>query len=498
VPNGNYHSLGVNEERIFTMDGANLVAIDIKHKDIGVKTMVGGISGYSLTPDGKNLMVQRGSQFYVIPAGSPTPTQLEKAVDLSGWNFVIQPREEWHQMYREAWRLERDYFYDPNLLSVDWNAIRDKYEPLVDRVRDRSELSNVLGQLIGELSTLHMFVYGGDTRRASDSVPDASLGGVLTRNEAAGGYRIDRIYRNDPDYPESLSPLVKPGVELKVGDVVLSVNGVEALSAPDLGALLRNQAGRQVLLHVREAATNKERDCIVNPISNGQLGDLRYSDWEYSRRQQVESSSAGKVGYLHLRAMGSGDIDTWARDFYPVFNRDGLIIDVRHNGGGNIDSWILEKLLRKAWFFWKPRVGNPYSNMQWAFRGHVVVLCDESTASDGEAFTEGIKRLGIGKVIGTRTWGGEVWLSSDNFLGDGGIATAAEYGVFGPDGKWLIEGHGVDPDIDVDNLPHATYLGRDAQLEAALAYLAKEIKDRPVPAIPTPKYFNKSFKAGGK
>src|SRR5271155_5415842 len=158
----------------------------------------------------------------------------------------------------------------------------------------------------------------------------------------------------------------------------------------------------------------------------------------------------------------------WAREFYPVYDRQGLIIDVRHNQGGNIDSWVLGKLLRKAWSYWQPRVGNPISNMQYAFRGYIVVLCDRRTASDGEAFAEGIRRLGLGKIIGVRTWGGEIWLSSSNVLADRGIATAAENGVYGPEGKWLIEGHGVDPDIEVDDLPHATFTGSDAQLQAAL------------------------------
>ena len=187
----------------------------------------------------------------------------------------------------------------------------------------------------------------------------------------------------------------------------------------------------------------------------------------------------------------------WQREFYPIFDRDGLIVDVRHNNGGNIDSWILEKLLRKAWFYWQPRVGNPTWNMQYAFRGHVVVICDQNTASDGEAFAEGFRRLGLGKVIGTRTWGGEVWLSQSNFLVDRGIATAAETGVFGPDGDWLIEGHGVDPDIVVDNLPHATFAGGDAQLDAAIKYLQEEIKKNPIPAPVAPKYPDKSFKPRG-
>jgi tricorn protease len=221
---------------------------------------------------------------------------------------------------------------------------------------------------------------------------------------------------------------------------------------------------------------------------------MRYAEWEYSRRLQVDAASDNKIGYVHLRAMGSGDIEQWAREYYPVFNREGLIIDVRHNGGGNIDSWLLNDLLRKAWFYWQPRIGNQYWNMQYAFRGHIVVLCDQNTGSDGEAFTEGIKRLNIGKVIGTRTWGGEIWLSFDNVQADNGLATAAQFGVYGPDGTWLIEGHGVDPDIVVDNLPHATFAGTDTQLQAGLDLLKQEIKDDPRPVPPHPPYPDKSFK----
>jgi tricorn protease len=192
--------------------------------------------------------------------------------------------------------------------------------------------------------------------------------------------------------------------------------------------------------------------------------------------------------------MGPNDIDQWAREYYPVFDREGLIIDVRHNEGGNIDSWLLGKLLRQAWFYWQPRVGNPAWNMQDAFRGHIVVLCDQETASDGEAFSEGFKRFKMGKVIGMRTWGGEIWLSGSNRQADGGVATAAETGVYGPEGKWLIEGHGVDPDMELDNLPHATFEGSDAQLQAAVDLLTKEIQEDPRPVPKAPPYPDKSFK----
>jgi tricorn protease len=391
-------------------------------------------------------------------------------------------------MFDEAWRLERDYFYDPHMHGLDWPAIKTKYRPLVERVADRNDLSDLLAQMVSELSALHIFVYGGDLRQGGDQVLPASLGAELTRDSAAGGWRVSHIYRGDPDYPTALAPLAQASAGLHEGDVIQQINGMSTASVAAPAALLEGTAGKQVLLHVAPAGGGSARNVIVTPINGQQARNLRYDDWEESRRTIVDSAGGGQIGYVHLRAMTSSDIARWARDFYPVFDRAGLIIDVRHNSGGNIDSWVLEKLLRKAWFYWQPRVGNPYWNMQWAFRGHLVVLCDAWTASDGEAFTEGFRRLGLGRVIGTRTWGGEIWLSSSNFLVDRGIATAAEFGVYGPEGRWLIEGHGVDPDTVVDNLPHATSGGSDAQLQAAIVYLQKQIREHPLPVPPAPSY----------
>jgi tricorn protease len=221
--------------------------------------------------------------------------------------------------------------------------------------------------------------------------------------------------------------------------------------------------------------------------------NLRYSEWEYTRRKEVENKSDNRIGYFHLRAMGGNNFQEFVKGYYPVFDREGLIIDVRNNRGGNIDSWVLNRLLRKAWFYWQSRAGKPYWNMQYAFRGHLVILCNEFTASDGEAFAEGIKRLGLGKVIGTRTWGGEIWLTSSNRLVDNGIATAAEMGVYTQDGKWIIEGHGVDPDIVVDNLPYATFQGKDAQLDAAIDFLKKKMLEMPVTVPEIPRLPDKSF-----
>jgi tricorn protease len=326
--------------------------------------------------------------------------------------------------------------------------------------------------MVAELSTLHIFVNGGDLRRGPENVVPASLGARLDREEGAGGYRIGHIYASDPDVPADRSPLAQPGAGLKVGDLITAINGIPALTS-DPSDLLRNTAGKQVLLNVK-SDTGAERQVVVTPWTTARENAARYTEWEYTRRLMTDSIGEGRVGYLHLRAMGPGDMAQFNRDYYPVFNRDGLIIDVRNNNGGNIDSWILGRLMRKAWSYWQPRVGTEYWNMQYAFRGPMVVLVNEKTSSDGEAFAEGFRRLGLGKVIGTRTWGGEVWLSQDNILVDRGVATAAQQAVYGlPERKMIIEGWGVDPDIVVDNLPAETYQGRDRQLEAAIAELKK-------------------------
>jgi tricorn protease len=375
--------------------------------------------------------------------------------------------------------------------------MRDKYSELVGRVRDREELSDLLAQMVGELSALHTFVRGGDIRRGPDQVQLASLGAVLERDPGAGGYVVQHVYRFDPDRPDKRPPLAEPGVNINDGDAIVAINGRDLASVTDPDELLRNQASKQVLLRVRPKGATETRDVVVKPVSMADDADLRYREWEFTRRERVEKESNGQMGYVHLRAMGPEDINQWEEEYYPVFDRQGLIIDVRHNRGGNIDSWILGKLLRKAWMYWQPRVGEPYWNMQAAFRGHLVVLCDPHTGSDGEAFAEGFRRLGLGKVIGTRTWGGEIWLTGSNYVADRGVTTAAENGVYVPDGKWLIEGHGVDPDIVVDNLPHATFEGKDAQLEAAIQYLRDLIQKEPVKVPPPPAYPDKTYRPRG-
>ncbi|RLD19795.1 MAG: protease, partial [Bacteroidetes bacterium] len=495
---GNYNGLGVTKEAIYLMSAdtgvnakSHLSVVKIGNEDVKLKTMVSEVNGFELTGNGEKILVRKGRSYYMIKAGTGKVSDLSKSkIDLSGWRFAITPREDWRQIFTDAWRMERDYFYDKNMHGVNWTAMYDKYLPLVDRVTTRNELSDLIGRFVGELSALHTSVRGGDQRNDDKNISVASLGAEFSRDEQNNGFKIEYIYTVDPDYPDERSPLDDPYLDVRVGDIVTKVNGQDPLSSLDIGALIRNQVGKQVRLTLKRGT--ESRDIIVKPV--GSEFNLRYRDWEYGNRLEVENKGSDDIGYLHLRAMGSRDISQFYREFYPVFNKPGLIVDVRYNWGGNIDSFILEKLLRKAWMYWKARSGESYWNMPYAFRGHIVVLVNENTYSDGEAFADGFKKLELGTTIGTRTWGGEIWLSGANRLSDGGVARAPMMGVYGDDGTWLIEGHGFDPDIIVDNLPHATFNGKDAQLEAAIEYLKKKIAEDPRAVPQPPAYPDKSFK----
>jgi len=511
VPPGNYSALFATEKRLCwvnrdrdSSDKNALECIDIGNKnDNKPQKLMEGVRQVELSGDGKKMMVAKRNDFFVFDSSvsegalKDPKTTAEAQVDLKSWTFSVIPEQEFREAFFDAWRLHRDYFYDPDMHKVNWPLMRDKYAELLNRVRDREELSEVLAQMVGELSVLHTFVRGGDLRKGSDEIGIGSLGAFLRRDEGSKGFVVDHIYRTDPDQPDKLSPLLREGVTIQEGDLITEIDGRSLAHVVSAAEPLRNTAGRQVLLSYLPKGKTEVQHTVVKPMPVSAETDLLYTEWEYTRRKAVEEASGGKMAYIHLRAMGPADIERWEEEYTPIYDREGLIIDVRHNRGGNIDSWLLDRLSRKAWMYWQARRGQPTWNMQEAFRGRLVVICDEDTASDGEAFAEGFRRLGLGKIVGTRTWGGEIWLSSDNVLADKGIASAAETGVFGPDGKWLIEGHGVDPDITVDNLPHAAFEGKDAQLEAAIAYLQGEVQQHPVTVPPHPAYPDKSIKATG-
>jgi tricorn protease len=505
VEPGNYSGLAAGDGALYWVSRqgagfageASLLGLEIEADLEGDRakpeTVASGIRAYALSADRKKLMVRQGTTFSIVDAKPAKADLTEGKVDLAGFKFPLSQREDYRQLFVDAWRLERDYFYDPGMHGLDWEAVRDRYLPLVDRVTSRAELSDLIGELVSELSALHVSVRGGDLRAGPEQIGLGRLGARVRRDRAAGGDVIERIYRHDPDFPEERSPLADPYLGIAEGDVIVAVNGTPVLGVPAIGALLRDQGGEQARLRIRAGADGVERDVIVTLLESE--ASLRYRDWQVTRREMVEEMGGGDIGYVHLRAMGGGDLTEWYRSFYPVFDRRGLILDVRHNRGGNIDSFLLGKLVRQAWMYWQGRVGRPTWNMQYAFRGHMVVLVDEQTASDGEAFAEGFRRLGLGPVIGTRTWGGEIWLGSSNRLTDMGLARAPETGVYGPEREWLIEGWGVDPDIVVDNLPHETFLGKDRQLEKAIEVLEQKIAKEPRDVPAPPPYPDKSFEA---
>ena len=499
VEPGNYFGLSAGNGELYWVarEGAgfggdmSLLGLALDADEAKPETVASKIRGYDLSADRTKLMIRQAEGFSIVGAKPAKADLPEGKVDLSGFKFPLSQREDYRQLFVDAWRLERDYFYDPGMHGLDWEAVRDKYLPLVDRVTSRAELSDLIGEMVSELSALHVSVRGGDLREGNEQIGIGRLGARIRRDPDRGDV-IERIYRHDPDYLDERSPLADPYLGIEEGDVIVTVNGTRVLSVPAIGALLRDLGGEQVRLRIQPRAGGDERDVIVTLMSNE--SSLRYSDWQVTRRETVEEMGGGEIGYLHLRAMGPRDITEWYRSFYPVFDRRGLILDVRHNRGGNVDSFLLGKLVREAWMYWQGRVGQPTWNMQYAFRGHMVVLVDEQTASDGEAFAEGFRRLGLGPVIGTRTWGGEIWLGSSNRLTDMGLARAPETGVYA-DGEWLIEGWGVDPDIVVDNLPHETFLGRDRQLERAIALLREKIAEDPRDVPAPPPYPDKSFDA---
>jgi tricorn protease len=499
VKSGNLRDLTLADGVLYWLDAgdatdgtAKLFSLRIEYdKKVEPTEVAAGINYYRLSADKKKILLVKGK---TLASGNANGEKIDidkNKLELANWNFQVDPVEDWKEIFMDAWRMMRDYFYDRNLHKVDWVAVRKQHEVLLNRITDRYELDDLIAHMVSELSTLHTFVYGGDKRNSPDQIPTGFLGARLSKN--AKGIKIDHIFQSDPDYIEKTSPLGKPGLPIKEGDIITAINDVPLKTIQDVSVLLANK----VAVPVKLSLLNKQMvsyTAEVKPVSADEERTFRYNEWEITRRMQVDTSSKDEIGYIHLKAMGSNDMDDFVKQFYPVFTRKGLIIDVRHNNGGNIDSWVLEKLMRKAWFYWQGRTGKPFWNMQYAFRGHMVVLCDQFTASDGEAFAEGFKRLGLGKVIGMRTWGGEIWLSSDNILVDNGIASAAELGVYGPEGKWLIEGHGVDPDIIVDNLPNESFKGKDAQLEYAIEYLKQKIQKEPIGVPAVPAYPDKSFK----
>ena len=490
---GNFRSLSVDDKRLYFIDAGSggdahpqLKTLVLGNDGDEAKTFADEIRSYQLSTDAKKLLLVKWSEkgagaMFVVDAGEKAPEKMDKSkLRVSDWRLAIDPRAEWRQMFNDAWRMHREFSFDPAMRGVDWKAVHARYLPLLTRVADRADLEDLTGQMTAELGILHSQVRGGEKRRDNEVAKPAALGADLVA--VAHGLKLAHIYRSDPELPNERAPLARPGVDAREGDVLTAINGQPVRNLADVADALANQAGKQILLAL--SRNGEVRKTVATPVDSRGESGLRYGDWEQSRRDRVLESGKGRIGYLHLRAMGSGDIADFAREFYTNVHRDGLIIDVRRNNGGNIDSWIIEKLLRRAWAFWVYPESPTEFNMQQTFRGHLAVLIDERTYSDGETFAAGIKALKLGPLIGQRTAGAGIWLSGRNPLIDGGIARVAEFPQFdAASGRWIIEGRGVSPDIAVVNPPLATFNGGDAQLDAALKYLEDKMAAEPIKSV---------------
>lgn len=482
----NYYNLTAAESRLYVQarnnGPATLYQIPFAKTDVNRDSFATNVTSYQLSNDGKRLFFRQSkpTDMFVVDAGASAPSDLSKSrIATNQWQLALNPQVEWQQMFNDAWLMHRDFLFDRNMRGVDWNAMHEQYAPLVARLTDRNELDDLFSQLLSELNVLHSQVRGGEYTKRDSRPTAASLAAAFSNH--ANGLEITHIYQTDPELPTSASPLAQAGVKASVGDVITHINGAPIKHLGDLTTALRGQVGKQVKVNLKRGRSTWST--VVEPVSTSSDHRLRYDDWVYSNRAKVAKASDGNYGYIHIYAMGANDIASFARDFYDNVDKDGLIIDVRRNRGGNIDSWIIEKLLRRAWMFWQPRQGEGYTNMQQTFRGQFVVLTDQLTYSDGETFSAGVKTLGLGPLIGKRTTGAGVWLSGRNTLADRGLARVAETPQHAMDGTWVVEGYGVEPDIEVNNLPYATFNGSDAQLERGIAELQQRLELNPRPQL---------------
>lgn len=487
VPPGNYIGLQAAADRLFVADRDGSVAlksVPITHDDPELTTFTNNIVDYQLSMDGSKVFFRgRGNSptMAIVPVGEKAPDDLDDyRLRTSGWRLAIEPANEWQQLFLDAWRLHRDFAFDSDMRGVHWNEVRDRLLPLAARVAYRYDLNDLFGQMASEIGILHSQIRAGDSPEDEETASIASLGARFAPH--ADGMEIIQIYQGEADLPDSLGPLSQPDDDIQIGDVITAINNRPITNRADLNRALRNQIGQQTLLTTLRGTTTLQN--VVTPVSLGSETMLRYLDWTQANAQKVADASDGEIGYLHLRAMGSSDVASFARDFFPLTELDGLIIDVRDNNGGNIDSFIIQQLLRKVWAFWEPEAGAPvFTNMQHTFRGHLAVLVNAGTYSDGETFAAGIKALDLGTLIGERTAGAGIWLSDRNELADGGMSRVAELPQFGVDGQWLIEGEGISPDIEVVAEPHALFMGEDQQLNAAVDYLQNRLASDPIPAL---------------
>ena len=443
---------------------------DLKERE--EKTVISGINGYEVSADGKKVLVRKGNSYGIVEIA---PDQkMEDNLALSDMEMTVDPRAEWVQIFRDAWRFQRDFFYDKNMHGVDWDAMYTQYSALIDDCVTRADVNYLLGELIGELNASHTYRGGGD----NESSKRRAVGYLgVDWAEDDGYFKIDKIVRGADWDNEVRSPLDEPGVNIKEGEYVLAVNGMPLNEYSDPWAAFEGLADKTVELTLSPTKSwDDSRTVIVKTLADERR--LRNLAWIESNRKRVEEASGGKIGYVYVPSTGRDGQAELARQFYGQWDKEGLVIDERFNNGGQIPDRFIELLNRKPLAYWSVRDGK---NWQWPPVGHfgsMAMLINGWAGSGGDAFPDYFRKAGLGPLIGSRTWGGLIGISGAPTLIDGGMVTVPTFRMYNPDGTWFKEGHGVDPDIEVKEDPSSLAAGTDPQLERAIQEVLKSIEEK--------------------
>jgi tricorn protease len=443
------------------------------------ETIIDKVDAFAIADDHVTVVYREGKRLRAISAfrtrdarqnpeaSSDTPSRKSGWIDLGRVRLSVEPRSEWRQMLHEVWRLQRDQFWVPDMSGVDWDAMYQRYEPLLARVATRAELSDLIWEMQGELGTSHAYEMGGDHRRP----PSIALGYLAADFDLApdgSSYKITRIVSGDPWDATADSPLNAVGVEAKVGERIVAVNGQPVSRERPPQALLVHQASTKVDLTLAAAnGDDTTRTVLVTTLADEV--PARYREWVERNRAWVHETSHGRVGYFHLPDMMSAGFAEFHRYFSAECDRDALIVDVRYNRGGHVSQLLLEKVARKRIGYAQSRWSGPTPYPDEAVAGPVVALTNEHAGSDGDIFSHGFKLMGIGPLVGTRTWGGVIGIWPRHTLVDGTETTQPEFSFWFRDVGWGVENYGTDPQIEVDNAPQDSAARKDSQLATALA-----------------------------
>jgi tricorn protease len=443
-------------------------------KDRKETTIAEDVRGYALSDDGSKVLVGQGPAYNLYDA-TPQGDRSRKPVSTAGLYVDRVPAEEWNQIFHEVWRRYRDWFYVSNMHGYDWVALREQYKPLLQYVAHRSDLNYVISEMISELTVQHAYVEGGDFQippRPRVGLPGARF----ELDKAAGRYRISRIFEGENEEDIYRSPLTEIGVNVSVGDYVLAVDGQELKANDDPYRLLRHKADNPVSLTVNKTPSFEgARIVSYRPITDE--GSLIYLNWVANNRRKVSEATGGRVGYIHIPDMGANGIREFIKWYYPQIRKEAMIVDVRANGGGNVSRMLIERLRRKLLALnYSRTVDEANTYPDGVFIGPMVAILDGNSASDGDIFPAMFREAGLGPLIGKRSWGGVVGISNRGQLIDGGGISVPESGFASTKGEFIIEGYGVDPDIEVDNDPKSEIEGRDPQLERAITEIMSRLK----------------------